>query len=319
MKYVTIILAAAVILRVTATAQAPSPSVEQPTSSVAAPPSAQPPPPANYIIQPEDVLQLDVWGEPDLSRQTMPVTPEGKVNVPYVGEMQAAGLTQQQLADNIAKALIDAEILKSPRVVVSIVSLHKRTVRVLGQVGRPGEYDFRDGDTVMEAVASAGSFTPSAYLEGTTLTRRDGTVIYLDLRKLFYKGDMTQNIRLEKGDTINIPEDVVNRFYVLGEVLRPGLFQLQPSTTVLSAISIAGGPTPRGTLKAVAVVRNTPKGPQRLTLNLNKLVEKAETQQDMPLLPGDVVYVPESTMPDWNKISAVLNSVLSATYITRRF
>ncbi len=323
MKYSAIIVCLIMVLAINAFAeQATSQPSTQPESAAPANATYSPTKTAvdvNYIIQPEDILQLDVWGEPDMSRQNMHVTPEGNVNVPFIGTMKAAGLTLTQLADAIAQAYIDAQILKTPRVVVSILALHKRTVRVLGQVNRPGEYEFREGDTVMEAIANAASFNENAYLQGATLTRRNGTVIHLDLHKLFYKGDMTQNLKLEKGDTINIPEDLTNQYYVLGEIMRPGLYKLKEGMTALGAISLAGGPTPRGTMSSVAIIRNNGQTSQRIKLNMTKLINQGDTKQDLTLQPGDVVYVAETSTPDWAKISQILNTILSATYITRRY
>ena len=326
MKGTTILVATALVLITMLTGQLPAagdtatPAPQQEAASQAsAQPTAKPAVDESYIVKPEDVLGLDVWGEPEMSKQQMPVTPEGKINVPFLGTIQAAGLTQQQLADNIGKGFVDAEILKNPRVVVSLLSLHKRTVRVLGQVNRPGEYEFREGDTVMEAVANAGSFTENSYLEGTTLTRRDGGIVNLNLRQLFYKGDMTQNLRLEHGDTINIPEDFVNKYYVLGEINRPGQYQLREGVTALSAVSLAGGPTPRGTLRSVAIVRNASKGTQRLNVNISKLIDTGDTKQDIPLKPGDVVYVSKTSTPDWNKIFQAISAVGNAAYMIRRY
>jgi len=274
--------------------------------------------PTDYRIAPEDVLQIDVWGEPDLEKIQVQVTPDGKIHVPYIGPMHVQGKTQQQVANDIAEAFVKEELLVSPKVNITLLSMHRPTVRVLGQVGRPGLVEFKEGDTIMEAIAQAGSYTADAYLEKATLTRKDSTEpIPVDLKALFYKGDMSQNLKLEKGDTIYIPEDTVNKYYVLGEVMRPGLFQLRENVTVLSAVMAAGGPTPRGKMKGTMLIRGDIKNPQKVPVNLAELIDKGDVKQDIPLEPGDVVYVPESNKPDWNKVSTFLSALISVGYLRR--
>ena len=96
----------------------------------------------NYRVVAEDVLRLDVWGESQLSAMQFQVTPGGTINVPYLGEMEVAGLTQTQIADKIAKLLAEQDIVYDAKVQVSLITLHKPQVRVLGAVSRPGSWEF---------------------------------------------------------------------------------------------------------------------------------------------------------------------------------
>ena len=301
-KYVAFLTAVLILLAVL-----PAISEDTPTIVV----------PTDYLIAPDDLLQMDVWGEPELKTQVQ-VTPDGNINVPFIGPVKAQGKTQKQLADEIGKLYVDREFLVSPNVNITLVRIHKPMIRVLGQVGRPGVIEFEDGDTVMEAIAQAGSYTESALLEDVTLTRKDSTEpIHLDLKALFHKGDMSQNLKLEKGDTIYIPEDTINKYYVLGEVLRPGLFKLNDNVTVLSAISGAGGPTPKAKLKSTMLIRGDIKKKKKVVVNVANLISKGDIKEDMEIKAGDVVYVPESNKPDWNKISSFLNVLTSVSYFRR--
>ena len=276
-------------------------------------------PDENYLIAEEDVLRMDIWGERDFSGMQMRVTRDGKINVPYLGEMQAAGLTQSVLTSNIAKKLEEADIIYNAKVQITIVTLHEPIVRVLGQVNRPGPVIYKDGDTVIDAVASAGSFTDNAMLEKATLTHKGSDKpILIDLQKIFRDNDLTQNFELQKGDTIYIPpEDYQNKVYVLGQVARPGLYDLKDKTTVLQVITLAGGQTERGALKSTMVVRGDPAKPEKVKCDLTRLFDKADLSQDIELKPGDVVIVPESKTPNWNKISQILSTVLNLTYLRR--
>ncbi|MCL5105092.1 MAG: polysaccharide export protein [Armatimonadetes bacterium] len=272
---------------------------------------------ANYRIQEEDILRLDVWGETQLSNLQMQVTPDGKINVAYLGEMQAAGLTQNELTQNIVKQFEEKQILFNPKVQITILNLHQPTVRILGAVQRVGEVTFKDGDTILDAVGRAG-YTGDAWLEKATVTHKGSDKpIPLDLRKML-NGDLSQNIKLQKGDIINIPPtEYQNKFYVMGQVMRPMMYDLRDKTSVLAAINLAGGPTERASLRSTLVIRGGPDKPQKVRCNLSKLFDKADLSQDIQLLPGDVVYVPESNKPDWMKISQVLSAVTSLSYIRR--
>ncbi len=269
-----------------------------------------------YRIQRDDVLQITVVEDPNLSRETV-VAQDGTINLPVIGSITVRGLTTGELAQKIREALIEAQYLKDPHVSVSIRVINRPRVAVLGMVQRPGTYEFKEGETVMHAISMAGSFDPDrARLQDALLRRKrpDGTeeTIPLDLEKLFFKGDLSQNYRLNPDDVIFIPEDVVNRVYVLGRVARPGLYPWKNSTTVLEAINRAGGQQERGTLSKVYIIRanpDAPDKPQRIVVNLLKLIDKGDTSQDIALQPGDTVYVPEVKRPDWNQIYSFVATI----------
>ena len=272
---------------------------------------------SDYRLQEEDILRLDVFGEPDLTNQQIQVTPDGKINVAFIGELQAAGLTQSELVKAIAKKLEDAGILINPRIQLSILSLHKPTVRILGQVQRPGEVEFKEGETLLDVLSKAGSFTDNAMLEKATLTHKGSDApITVNLRKMLNEGDLSQNLEVKKSDTIYIPpEDYQNKIYVLGLVNRPGIYSLKEDTSVLSAISLAGGPQERGAMRSTVVVRGNP--PQRVPCNIARLIDKGDFTQDVKLQAGDVAIVPETKKPDLNKISQFISTVLNLSYLRR--
>ena len=272
----------------------------------------------NYRVFKEDILRLDVWGEPTLSNMQMQVTPDGKINVPFIGSMQAEGLTQGEITKSISRALADKDILHDAMVQLTLITMHQPTCRVLGEVNRAGTITYKEGDTVLDAVASAGSYTDNAMLEKATLTHKDSDKpIPIDLRKMFRGGDLSQNCRLQNGDWIYIPpEDYNNKVYVLGQVNKPGIVALKDRTTLLAAISTAGGATDQGVLKKTYVVRGNPEKPERVACNLNRLFAKADMSQDIVLQPGDVVVVPERGW-DWTKVSQILSTIMNVGYIRR--
>ena len=272
----------------------------------------------DYRLAPDDVILMNVWREPELSQKQLQVTSEGNVTVPFINDViHAAGLTQQELAQKIAEQYVKADILVDPKIEITLLKRHEMLVWVLGQAQRPGAVPFKEGDTVTSAIAQAGSYTAEARLESAVLTRRGSDKpIPLDLRKLYHDGDLSQDYKLQEGDVIYIPEDTYNRYYVLGEVMKPGMYFLKDNTSVLSAVTVAGGPTPRGSIKGTVLVRGDINNPEKRTIDLNKLV-KGDRSQDVVLEPGDVVYVPETSKPDWNKISQILSAVTSFGFIRR--
>lgn len=307
----------------------PAAAVAAPTESGAQPNSTegtadlqtQPLPaavPEDYRIAQEDILKIDVWGEKQLSDLQCQVTPDGKIDVAFIGGVQAEGLTIHQLTEALKKRFEDEQIIADAKIQITLLNMHQPTARVLGEVNKPGTVVFKDGDTIMDAIAQAGSYTQNAWLENATLTHKNSdTPIPINLRKMF-NGDTTVNYPLQKGDTIYIPpEDYENKIYVLGYVMRPGIYSLKENTTVLSAISLAGGPNERGALRGTTVVRGDPAKPERVACDLTRLFDKADLSQDVTLKPGDVVIVPETRKPNWSSISSILGTILNLTYIRR--
>ena len=273
---------------------------------------------ANYRIAEEDILRMDVWGEPQLSNIQIPVTPGGMISVPYLGDVKAAGLTQAELAKEIAKRLADAQILYEAKVQISVYQLHQPQVRVLGAVQRPGSFPFKTGHTILDAIAQGGSYADDAMLESATLTRKGSEEsLPINLRKLF-DGDLTQNYVLQDGDKIYIPhEDYNNKIYVLGQVNRPGQYSLKENTTVLAAISLASGQTVDASVKNTIILRGDLSNPTRVKCNLSALFDKGDMSQNIVLQPGDIVVVPSAKKMPWNTIAQIVNTAANLAWLRR--
>lgn len=272
----------------------------------------------SYRIKQEDVIQFSVWGEPELRNLQLLVTPDGNINVPLLGAVKAEGYSISELRDAIARKFESDGIFVSPRIQISILAVNRPRARVLGEVNRPGEFEFKEGDRILDAIAQAGSYRDNAWLEKASLTRKGAKEpIELDLKKLL-DGDLTQNYELQKGDTIYIPpENYANKIYVLGYVMKPGIYALKDKTTVLDAISLAGGPNQRGAMRGIVVVRGDPTNPTRVPVDMARLFDKGDLTQNIILLPGDVVMVPETNRPDWNQVSSVIGTIMNLTYLRR--
>ncbi len=173
----------------------------QPSQGQSAPaPVASP----DYVIGPEDTLHISVWKEPDLTA-TLPVRPDGKVSMPLLNDVQAAGLKPMQLADSITEKL--RKYIADPRVTVVVTAMNSQRIYVLGEVLHTGAMPLSPGMTVLQALASAG-FTQFANTKGIYVLRvENGKQRKIPFNyKQVIKGEATeQNIILKPGDTIVVP------------------------------------------------------------------------------------------------------------------
>jgi len=126
---------------------------------------------AQFVIGAEDVLDIAVWDNAALTR-SVPVRPDGKISLPLLNDVQAAGLTPMQLRDQLAAAL--TEYMPSPAVSVVVREVHSFKVTVIGQVKTPGRYEIKDRATVLEVLAIAGGITEYASRSRIVVLRQDG-------------------------------------------------------------------------------------------------------------------------------------------------
>ncbi|MCS6919358.1 MAG: SLBB domain-containing protein, partial [Fimbriimonadales bacterium] len=192
---------------------------------------------------------------------------------------------------------------------VTILQFHRPRVSVLGFVQRPGTFEFKEGDRVLDALSLAGSINPErARLEEAWMQRADGTKISLNLYRLLYEGDLSQNLPLEDGDTIYVPEETQNRYFVGGQVKRPGQYVWRPGLTVLDALSQGGWETERARLSQTFVVRKKPDGTEeRIRVDMVRLLNKGDMSQNIEILPGDVIYVAETNTPNYGEVYQFLS------------
>lgn len=161
---------------------------------------------ASYVIGNADVLAITVWKEPDVSR-SIPVRPDGKISLPLVGEIQAAGRTPLQLEEEIAAKL--QTYINKPEVTVIVQEINSEKFNILGRVVKPGSYPLSGSATVLDAIAAAGGFQDFAKQKSIYILRSNPaggqsrmTFNYKDVIKGKHP---EQNIKLEPRDTIVVP------------------------------------------------------------------------------------------------------------------
>jgi polysaccharide biosynthesis/export protein len=183
-------------------AQVPSSPVPGAANSL----SATKPHDASFVIGNDDLLAINVWKEPDISR-SIPVRSDGRISLPLVGELQAAGRTPLQLEQDIANRL--RNYIAAPEVTVMVQEIHSEKFNILGQVVKPGSYSLELATTVLDAIAAAGGFKDFANQKGIYILRQNPTGgqsrIAFNYKNVIKGKDVQQNIKLEPRDTIVVP------------------------------------------------------------------------------------------------------------------
>lgn len=172
----------------------------------AAAPSSDPSGAADeFTIGPEDVLEITVWDNAELSR-TVPVRPDGRISLPLVNDIQAAGLTPMELRDTVATRL--ADFLPKPEVSVIVREVHSARVSVIGEVRDAGRYELRGKTTVLDALALAGGLGEFAAADKIFVLRRKGSAtvrLGFDFKKLASARSKQEPFLLQPGDIVVVP------------------------------------------------------------------------------------------------------------------
>lgn len=234
-----------------------------------------------YRISPADVIDITVWGEPNLSKQVV-VPPDGKITYPLIGEIEVIGLTTQELANKLAERL--KEFIKEPNVAVSIVKFSFNKFYILGEVAKPGEYDLLPGIGLREALALAGDVTPQADTNSVLLINKAGKKETINLKQILLGGE---DIKLNPGDTIIVPTAVVT---VIGEVKNPSQVILFPGAKLMEVIAKCGGFTDNADITNISIAREG----KTIYVDLSK--HQSQNPTDIALEPGDVIYVPRGNI-----------------------
>jgi polysaccharide export outer membrane protein len=160
----------------------------------------------DYVIGSDDVLAINVWKEPDLSR-TVPVRPDGKITLPLIGDIGASGNTSKQLQANIEQGL--SKYISKPAVTVIVQEAKSHKFNIVGEVQKPGAYVMTSPMTVLDAIALAGGFREWAKVKSIYVLRTDTngvrTKLAFNYKKVIKGDDRAQNVRLQPGDTVVVP------------------------------------------------------------------------------------------------------------------
>lgn len=216
-------------------------------------------PAADVQLGPGDVIKISVYGNPDLSLETR-ISEAGNITFPLVGEVTIGGLATADAEKKISELLEKGGFIRKAQVNLIVTQLQSQQLSVLGQVNRPGRYPVDGRRNIADILALAGGVSTDGGDFITIIRVRDGktTKELIDFVELMKSGDTKKNIELMSGDIIYV--DRAPRFYIYGEVQRPGTFRLERNMTVVQALSVGGGLTPRGTERGMVIKRRNEKG-----------------------------------------------------------
>jgi polysaccharide export outer membrane protein len=236
------------------------------------------------VLGPGDVVKVNVYGNPDLAMETR-VADNGEISFPLIGRVAVGGLTTGEAEKKIASKLEAGGYLKKPQVSLIVTQVQSQAVSVLGQVNRPGRYPLEGGKrNLMDLLAQAGGIAQDGGDIVSLVRTRNGKTERetIDVINLVRNGELGQNYNLASGDVLYVER--APRFYIYGEVQRPGTFRLERGMTVTQALSAGGGLTLRGTERGMMIKRRDAQGN----------VHTVKAQPGDVLQTDDVVYVKES-------------------------
>ena len=245
-----------------------------------------------YIVGPQDVLEIVVHGQADLSSPRVAVDGDGTIELEHIGRVHVAGKSPRQIEDELKKALLDKAILTKVSMTVTVKEFRSQNIHVMGAVKSQGIFPIKGGMSMLAtAIAEAGGFAENAgtYIVVVRSTGNNPATaakisdVRDDQKIVIQRAHMEEarpesRIALRNGDTIFVPKADV--FYVDGYVKNPGEYVLRPNLTVAMAITLAGGYTDRGK-----------KSPEIHRMIGGKLEKKGAKESDR-VSAGDTVHVP---------------------------
>ena len=239
----------------------------------------------DYRVGEGDVLKISVYDNPDLEK-TVRVSGEGAIVLPLIGEVEVGDLTVSAVTGRITDLLADGYLI-NPYVSVFVEEFRSKKAIILGEVNRPGLYEISGDITFLEMISKAEGFTKTAGNQAFIKRRlkpgqETPETIRIDLKDFVERGDTSVNVGVEDGDSIYIKK--ARLYYVSGEVKSPDAYKWEHDMTIIKAITYASGFTAKASARNVKIIRKI-DGEEKVMLR---------AKMDEPVLPDDVIVVPES-------------------------
>jgi polysaccharide export outer membrane protein len=264
-------------------------------------------------IGPGDFLDVSEYHTPEF-HSTVRVSPDGTVTLPMVNAVQLGGQDEQAAAHTIENALLAQGMLLHPLVTVLVTAYAGQDVSVLGEVARPGVYPYTVHHRLLDVISTASGLSPNAGRLVNVFHRDDPKTPHLVV--LDPSGTDTgsdHNPELTPGDTVQVSR--AGLVYVIGEVVRPGGFAVDPAQglTVVQALSLAWGPARNAATSKALLIREQKGGRTLTTLDLKRMLRGQEP--DQPVHDRDILFIPDSTAKNlWNRtMEAAIQSAVGVT------
>ncbi len=248
-----------------------------------------------YTLGPGDTLNFSIYDREDLARNDVRIAPDGTVSYLQAVAVRARGLTLDQLRTRIEEEL--SRYHKNVKVIVSPSDIASKDFSIIGRVKKPGSFTLDRPTSVLEAIALAegiqtGSVGGAAFeladFERSFVARK-GKKLNVDLARLYYEGDFSQNAYLEPDDYIYVASNLENEVYVLGEVREPGRHKMPVKLTLAQAIAEAGGFADTAYRIKVLLIRGSIHAPETRIVNVKDILQGRE--QDIPLENKDILFI----------------------------
>jgi polysaccharide export outer membrane protein len=251
---------------------------------------------STYLLQPYDVIDVDVFNEEDLHKPAR-LGADGTVLLPLIGSVKLGGLTVAQATVLITQRY-GSGFVKNPNVLITVLQYRKSTFSMLGQVVKPGIYEIPEGAhvTIVDAISLAGGYTPMAAENSVTVKRMiDGRLSILTVKA----ADMVQDAGVVPFEIF--PGDIVlvqfrnSSFSILGQIQKPGIYEIPEGShlNIIDAVLMAGGFTRTAAQNSVTVKRTVNGRPVLFKVKAGKMAQDPDLVP-FEVLPGDIVKVNES-------------------------
>jgi polysaccharide export outer membrane protein len=284
-----------------------------------------------YLLGPGDVLKITFWEGAKSTEYIADVRSDGKISYAFMDDIPVSGRTVGELYEALMEGL--KQYIRAPRLEVVVKEYRSKPVLLFGQINKispgpsgPGKYPLKGKTTILDLIVSAGgpvtgrgsTYTGTgqtqvvvgdeggnADLRNVELLRK-GKRYTLNLYDVMFKGDASQNVIVDAGDIVTVPELPVfgERVYVLGEVNAQGIYRLKDANDLLASLSLAGGPTRLAVKSDIKIIREylERKGePQILSASYDDITKRGDIAQNVVLRNGDIVWVPRILIGDVNE------------------
>ncbi|MGD9033301.1 MAG: polysaccharide biosynthesis/export family protein [Desulfobacteraceae bacterium] len=264
-----------------------------------------------YRIGPLDVLEINSHIGDKVRTTTVTVNSRGRISYSFIDDLETAGLTPSELDRLLTRKL--SSYIRNPRIDILVKEFKSKKATVIGEFASlrtqqatqaaSGEMYLKGRTTLLDLIGQAGGYTVDADIKSTRLIR-GGRAYVINLFDIIEKGDLSQNVIIDDGDTVDIPElpEFGERVYVMGEVVKQGIYPLKDAQDLLAALSLAGSITRLAKEENTLIVRGYELGKEPLVMmsDVKALLRKADLGQNIRLQDGDLVYIPRMLIGDIN-------------------
>jgi polysaccharide export outer membrane protein len=264
-----------------------------------------------YRIGAGDVLEISSYTGDKVTTTTATVDSRGRVSYSFLDHLKVEGLTSSQL-DDLLTAKLSAYV-RTPRISVQVKEFNSKSASIIGEFsslrnvsygkGASGRINLRGKTTLTDLIALGGGYTLDGDIKNIKLVRK-GKSYLINLYDIIEKGDENQNVIIDEGDVVSIPElpTFGERVYVLGEVNSQGIYPLKEAQDLLAALALAGNTNRLAKEENTLIVRGYEPGKPPLVMmaDVKSLLRKADISQNVRLRDGDLVYVPRMLIGDIN-------------------